>query len=1064
MLRLYHSNRLEALLEHLAAVVAEPLADPLAPERIVVQTQGMARWLSLRLAERLGVAANLEFPLPATFVWELFRCQLPQVPDASDFDRDTLLWRVHALLPKLLDTPGYEPLRRYLAQGQRTLKRYQLAARIADLFDQYLVFRPQRVLAWEAGEEEHWQARLWRELARGEEPLHRARLLRLFLDRVRGAGLNPACLPERLCLFGLTALPPAHLEVLTLTAQATDVYLFLLNPSLNYWGDIVADKDLARLRALWRRHGRPDVSNYFEVGNPLLASLGKQGRDFLELLHAYPCEDEDGFIDPGRGGLLATLQRDILMLQRRGPDGEAVAAVAADDRSLQVHGCHSPMREVQVLHDRLLDLFERHPELRPQDVVVMAPDVDRYAPYVEAVFEAVPRERYLPWSVADRRVARERPLVKTLLALLDLPDSRLTASEVVSLLEEPAVRRRLRLDEAAFERMRAWVRDTGIRWGASGAMRAELDLPDVDANTWAFGLQRLLLGYAMPPGAEPYRGTLPYADVEGGDARWVGTLYGFVERLVAWRTRLGQPRPAAEWPRLVNRLAEDLLQPDRDEEPALQSVRDLLDALATEAARADLAEPLDRVVIREHLLAGLEQPGAGERFLTGRVTFCNMVPMRSIPFEVVCLLGMNDREYPRSQPHPAFDLIAAEPQAGDRSRREDDRYLFLEALVSARRVFYVSYVGRDLRDNSVKVPSVLVSELLDAVDLGFSGPGGGPVRAHVVTEHPLQPFSRRYFPGDERLFSFAGEWLPQRAAGTDAPFCPEPLPPLEAEWRALDLSALLRFFRCPTRYLLAERLKVRLDERDEAVVDEEAFALDRLRAFLLRQETLERLLAGEDARTCRARALTAGTLPQGAFADLALRQETGNLEEFAAALRPRLANPLPPLEVTFSAHGLTLSGWLRGATTAGLVRYRSARLRPKDRISLWLEHLALHLAAAAPAQRTSTFIAEDRTLLLPPLDPAQAAAHLADLLALYREGLHRALPFYPDAAWAYAHKRLVEEAPHEAALAEARKFLEAADVAYVKTALRGREPLGEEFERLAEGVFGPVIALAQEQK
>ena len=1083
MLHLYHSNRLERLLDRLVELTGEPLGDPLAEEQILVQNQGMARWLSLRLAERAGIAANLAFPLPASFIWGLFRDQLERVPEHAGFDRETLLWRVHGTLPGLIEQPGFEPLNNYLAVGDIPLRRYQLARRIADLYDQYLVYRPDFIDAWERQEESHWQARLWRAVvaASGEaRPLHRARLLERFKAKAAGEGLDASRLPRRVFLFGHTALAPAYLELLVLAAEVTEVHLLLLNPSLNYWGEIMDEKGQARLRAQRRRHGPPgltgDEEEHLMVGNPLLASMGGQGREFLEQLHRYPCADEDRFAPPDPDTLLGVLQLDILFLQQRGEKGgEPVMPVATDDHSLQLHVAHGPMREVQILHDRLLDLFERLPGLRPQDVVVMAPDIDGYAPLVEAVFGAAPPGRHIPWSVADRREGAGRPVLQSLLTLLELPRSRFAASEVLALIESPAVMRRLRFDEAAVERIRGWVAESGVRWGLDGEQRAALGLPGEGANSWRFGLDRLLLGYAMPPAqgeGRLFEGILPYEDVEGAEARHLGTLAAFVERLDQWRRRLARPAPPAEWPERINRLMEAFFDPDEEEAQALQGVRETLDALRRHSGTAGFDQPLELAVVREHLSDALAQPGGHQRFLTGRVSFCNMVPMRSIPFRVVCLLGMNDRDYPRSQRPLGFDLMAEKPRLGDRSRREDDRYLFLEALLSARDVLYLSYVGHDIRDNSRKVPSVLVSELLETVERGFAiegtgEEGGGKILDRVITEHPLQPFSRRYYSGeggdDSRLFSYADEWLKGGDGG--GPFLSEPLPEPEESWREVELERLIRFFRNPAKFLLRERLGLRLERRAEEMEDEEAFTVDGLHGFHLKREVLDGLVDGADPEAARRVALARGDLPPGLFGRVAFDDRTAHLGEWADRLREARGEPLEPLELAFEGAGLRLTGWLRGVTADGLLRYRTAKLKAEDRIALWIEHLALHLAAPEGVARASRFEAEDRAFALG--EVKDAAARMERLLQLYADGLRQPLPLFPRSSLTFVEQAVKKD--EEAALKSAANQWLGGEWAtgesegpYYATAFRGCEnPLDARFTEVAREVFEPLLAASE---
>ncbi len=1069
MMTLYHSNRLENFVARLVDLMGEPLSDPLAPEVIVVQNPGMARWLSMRVAENLSVAANLEFPLPASFIWRVFEAQLPDTPAQSSFDKESLTWRCMNALPGWLDKPGFEPLQQYLKDETSDLKRYQLSRRIAEVYDQYLVYRPEWISTWENGEEDHWQAQLWRALVAGTERDHRAHLLSRFIAHCKQGPLTAKGLPERVYVFGIAALPPAYLEVLARISRVVDLHLFVLNPCLSYWGDIVEERDLARLRALGRRHGKPDAVEYYTVGNRLLASMGKLGRDFQEQLHQYDCRDEDLFALPEGGSLLSCIQSDILLLQDRGkPSGREVLKVEETDCSLQIHSGHSRMREVEIVHDQLLALFESDPDLRPQDVVVMTPDIDQYAPYIEAVFGTAPEARYIPWSIADRSVPAEHPIIQVFMQLLELPASRFAVSDVLSILQVPAVLRRFSLDEIGFERIRRWVRESGVRWGTDKALRRQLGLPAAHENTWRFGMERMLLGYAMPPEETLFHGILPYAEIEGGDARSLGRLQSFMQRLQATRRRLMQAYTPDEWLEVMNELLAVFFSVDGDEAYALQMIRDALDALAQHTASAGFEEVLGLDVVRDYLTAHLTELGTRHRFLTGQVTACNMVPMRSIPFKVVCLLGMNDKDYPRTRSPLGFDLMAKVPRLGDRSRREDDRYLFLEALLSARRYFYISYVGKHIRDNSELLPSVLVSELLEYIEQGYVG-ASGPIRQQLRVQHPLQPFSGQYFNHHPRIFSYAEEWLAgARAVAGErkAPlaFVAKPLPEPDAAPKEVDLDTLIRFFKNPAKFFMTERLRVWLEVKDETHQDVEPFSLNHLEAYHLKQKMLEQALAGQDLDAYYPVLRAQGFLPYGPFGEAEYNAHKQGIAAFVEDLAPQLANPLDALEVDLDLDGFVLRGWLHGVTSAGRISYRYTKVKPEDRLSLWIQHLALNAVAPAHCALQSTYWGEDMAFSLPAIE--EAREHLKALMDSYWRGLFSPLAFFPKSAYSYA-EQLAKGKSEEKALASARKAWEGSwkvpgegENMYYQTAFRGADPLGPDFQTWAERILGPVCQLA----
>lgn len=1050
MLNLHQGNRLEALAERLAHVMRAPLAAPLAAETIVVQSHGVARWLALELARSGGICANVRFPLPAAYAWTLYRA-LDTAPRTSDFEPEVMTWRIMQALPALEGRAEFTPVRAYV-RGE-IYRRYELARRIADTFDQYLLYRPDWIAQWDRGDTPHWQAVLWRRVAAGAGAPHRAALHRRFLERLDGGLLAQAGVPERISVFGAPALPPMLLELFAGLAEHVDVHFFLLNPCREYWGDIQAGGEIARKKLA----GRPDAA-YLESGNALLASLGKQGRDFFDLLQNCVSIEHDCYVDPGKASLLAAVQWDILNLQERATAGGA-AEVAAEDRSLQVHVCHGAMREVEVLHDRLLEMFERWPDLAPSDIVVMTPDIEAFAPYIDAVFgTAEPR---IPFNISDRSAERESPLAATFMALLDLPGSRYEAGKVLELLDEPAVRRRFALTVEDLDTVHDWVRESGIRWGIDSAHRARFGVPATFEHTWRFGFERLMLGYALPGGGERlFSDILPHDEIEGSLGEILGRFAGFAEAALGLN-EMPVLRTAPQWARALREILTQFFDSDESEEEHVEGVRAAISAFESEAAAGGFEGAVPLEVVKNVLRSRLEVPGRA--FLSGGVTFCAMVPMRSLPFEVVCLLGMNDTVFPRMRRPYGFDLMASDFRKGDRSRRDDDRYLFLESLASARRCFYLSYTGRHIRDDSVMPPSVLASELMDYLAQNYSGPQGSDIRAHVLTQHPLQPFSVRYFTGDPRLFSYSRMLCEAagRSAKAPQPFSAQPLPEPESEWRVVELDSLIRFLRNPARYFLRERLGIRLEDAEEDPDGSEPLVLTGLEDYALKQRLLAVRMRGMPLTAALPLARASGLLPHAQVGAAAFERTASEVEGFAQRLlaaHPR--DSLEPIPFALQLAGMELRGVLGGVSGEGLLGQRLAECKAKDLLDAWARHLVLNALRPEGVTLLTRWLLQDKLLTFSPLP--QPDLPLAALLELYWSGLQRPLHFFPESACAYMKKECSMDAARKIWFSN-RGRGEDADP-YYRLAFRGIDALDREFEALAQAVFGPLLAAIKESR
>ncbi len=1034
-----HGNQMELLRSAMFDWLrAHPLG-PLEQETILVQSNGVAEWLKIALAEEMGVCAATRVALPARFLWEAYRGMLgrERVPTRAPFDKDPLTWRLMRLLPALLEDASYAPLKQFLGDGCPE-RRLQLAERLADLYDQYQVYRADWLADWEAGRDQlrraagdplplgpdlKWQACLWREIHASLPPAlrisGRTSIHAQFLAAVESKREPASKLPRRVILFGMSTLPYQTLQAIAALSRHTQVLFAVPNPCRFYWGDIIEGREL--LKAARRRQpargadlsGVP-VEELHMHAHPLLASWGRQGRDFVRMLDEFD-QGEGARYDNLRVDLFDESDGETLLGQVQGavrdllPPGEHPGvAPARDDRSIEFHITHSVQREVEVLHDQLLSWFAQDPSLRPRDVVVMVPDIDVFSAAIHAVFEQHRRSdpRHIPFEIGDVRDRSVNPLLVALEWLLRLPQQRCRQSEVRDLLDVPSVAGRFGLAPDDLPILGRWIEGAGVRWGLDREHRAGLGLASVgEQNAWIFGVRRMLLGYASGAGGS-FGDIEPYAEVGGLDAALAGSLAQFIDSLLHFRAALAQSRTPAEWGEAARALLAAFFHPaDEKDRFTLAQLNEALQCWLETVDAAEFSEPVPLAVMRESWLAQLDQPTLNHQFVSGGVTFCTLMPMRAVPFRVVCLLGMNDGDFPRRTSQADFDLLALPGMArpGDRSRRDDDRYLMLEALLSARDKLYVSWVGRNVRDNSEQPASVLVAQLRDYLKNGWNLD-----LSERTVEHALQPFSRRYF---ERggLLTYAGEW--RTAHGQDEGGTVDSLPPYEMEpGFVLKLGELAAFLRQPARYFFRRRLGVVF--ADAAVVgeDEEPFALDALERYFIEDHLLDDsgpLEAPHEVRailTARAERLAReGVLPIGLLGRQWQQELVDGLVPVRSAwlaLGARFPHAAPKRAVSLGlGENLVLDDWIDrlrtdGDETAWLMQVsskvldREGRPRGDKLIGPWLRQLA---AAAAGAPVAGHLVARDAILSMDALNPLDAAATLHDLAALWRTNLDRPL-------------------------------------------------------------------------
>ena len=1008
-------NSLDSLAERLACLIEENRTDnPFEPETILVQSRGMQRWLSMRIAESLGVMSNCRFPFPNAFINDLFERSLGVNPDKG-YSPERLTFRIMGIIETMVEDALFAQVKKYIFDDKSCLKLVQLSRQIADAFDQYLVFRPEIILGWDSGKRffagspeeitEEWQAAIWNRIT-ADLGAHAVKLRQDFFSRLEKGKTDG--LPGRISIFGISHLPYFHLEILRALSAASDVHLFLLNPCRQYWMDIENEKRILKKAT---KAGQSSEAIHLETGNSLLASMGKQGGDFLGYLYGMDeliTDENDSWEMLDEGSVLGLIKKDILEL-RNGPESGKYV-IDPGDGSIAIHSCHSPMREVEVLRDNLLDMFENDPTLKPEEIVVMSPDISMYAPYVQAVFASVTSSRtHIPFSISDMQPI-EKPLTDGFFSLLGLSDKRFRASQILSLLDEPSVRGRFGVSDGDIGIIREWIGATCIHWGIDAANRKDLGLEPTDDNTWRSGLDRLLLGYAMPDNLF-FRDILTVGGIEGDSVQVLGKFLTFTEKAFDYGLKLSNNLSLKDWSDLLLNMIDDMLDTQNHIQGAL-SLRDAVSNLASEQSYN--GEPGIQAIT--HLIkTSLMEPAIG-RFLTRGVTFCSLLPMRSIPMKVVCLLGMNDDAYPRQNITAGFNLISRNPRKGDRSLRDDDRYLFLESVISARKKLYISYTGQDIRDNSKRPPSVLVSELLDYIKASFDITGVSEDESkdkafeeRFITKHRLQGFSPKYFTGtSERLFSYSesdcetAKALRQTTGSSIKPFISSLIKHDPAEFRDLPAETLIEFFDSPVRFFLRRRLGITLRRGIDEIDDRETIVPDSLQKYSISQQIEDCMVKDIDPLpTLKAR----GILPH-ASAGLAIYDELSNLTKrlmsVVKGLNGQGSDEITGFEVSSGDYNVSGSFNLYDGR---LVFVRPSNISAKHIVRTWLWHVLYNLQGKGGITQLAGFIKKDNdkvpaVMRFEPLSDPQST--LDNVLVLFTHGLARPLHFFPELSMGYA--------------------------------------------------------------
>ena len=889
MLALYPSNKLEHLSFLLTTLLRQQPLGVFTPETILVESPGMQHWVSMQLANEHGVAMNIDYPLPVRFMWNTARTVLgtDKVPKQSPYRREVLTWRIDNILQdsSLMDSDAFEQVNKYWqsagSEQEQGLQRLQLATALADVYEQYLLYRPDWLFKWENNERavfddmEIWQSEIWRILAK-EQPLHPARLHQMTLEALE-AGKVPANLPKRVIVFAINTMAPQLIAFFDALAQHIDIHIFHLNPSVNYWGEAKSSSEQAKLLRL------EGLKKWMEEdqSNPLLGNLGKQGRELFNLLTELDTFEISAFDSPdfegvGEGdstneqvngrGLLEYVHNDILHAAHPQPIG---SQLKENDDSVTVMCTHSALREVQVLHDHLLHWLSQDKNRTPSDILVMCPAIENYAPFVDAVFHRVGTKSLagtgqvrLPCTIADRSPMDAEPLIAAFMALLQLPDSRFGVSDILDYLQLDSVQKRFSVSQDDIEQMVVWLKQAHIHWGLNSAHKTAVSegVSLDDTYSWWWGIRRLLMGMLAPDSEIIVSDLLTIPDVEGQSALTLGKLIEVVALLGEFAQELTAPRTPEQWSKALIALRDACFMPINDQQQSWDLIAKVAADLAARCEEAGYEHELTLRQVRDLLLNRFSSPDAGNHFMTGQVTVCSMLPMRSIPFKKVCILGLNDSEFPRKSSPLGLDLMAGSVRrVGDRSRRLEDRYLFLEAIISTRESLYLSYQGNDVTNNSERQPSLVLAEFMDMLENSYA-----LSLDNYAVHAPLHPFSEAVFAGV--LPSYETGWLRladalqqnnsragieksasdgqsiEGMASESATDTIQPANALAAQELRLSHMQIARAFKDPLEHFAIQRLGVNLSQSFTLLENSEPFETN----ALLRYQVLDAIFSSPE--------------------------------------------------------------------------------------------------------------------------------------------------------------------------------------------------------------------------
>lgn len=984
-LHLKVSNNLKILARHLSELVKTDThtKNVFRPVYIVTQTEGINIWLKQRLAQTLGIAANYRFLKPHELISKVYFLLGGQSSEL--LSAENMQWIIYRLLGEDDFVKRFPSVSDYYKteSSDNDVKRMALAKKIADLFDQYQVYRFKMISDWnetpKGRDITEWQQYLWiRAKVLSEDRLPDKTIIHRFItEALRDTSKQEklrAALPV-IYVFGLSVTTSYYTQLYHALGVITDIHFLMMNPSPGvYWFDDKSEKLIARLKE--KKYKNVDS---LQQGNTLLTGWGKVLQDTFsllfeneELINSY---EELDVTEPAGNTLLSSIQKAIYHSDTAKPN---IDEAFLTDGSITINSCYSPIRETEVLYNYLVGITAKMPgKLAARDILVLVSDVEAYAPYIKAIFKNAPYK--FRFTIADEPYSSGDTISAALSALLSITEDNLTAENVLQLLEFSFIRKRFSLSDVTG--IRDAVNKANIRFGIENDTENESCFV-----SWKYGLQRIMYGICMS-GEEEYgsgpEGFYPVDIAEGAGADQLIRFMHFVQILMHSLCNRKPERTLQKWSEYTQQVIDNMIcEPDETTDEEYRIIQDHLQSYHSDTELFN--EKIGDRVFVNSFLESLSIPTRAGSFVAGGITFCSLVPMRSIPFKVVALLGLNFDKFPRKDNALSFNLMGEKPQKGDRSIKENDKHLFLETVLSAEEYLYISYIGQSAKDNSLIPPSALTDELIDYIVSAFPHNTAG--RDLLVTKHPLHGFSHKYNGDDDkglRTYLQGGRInelnliLPQKNIDS-------------LSFDEIDLDALIRFFKNPVKGYYNNVLKIYYREEDALLPENEIFEIGHTEKWGLKHDLLTR--DEVSLAVTRDKLVKGGKLPLKSMADVVLQDTEAEVSPVKELFNCCIENRnLRDASIDQVIGTTKLTGELQ-VYDDKLIKVSFSKNECKYLIESYIQYLAVR---AAGLEVKLFFISAHKNEVFPAKDLSadEAMIRLEALVELYKEGHEQILPY-----------------------------------------------------------------------
>ncbi|XBC44247.1 MAG: exodeoxyribonuclease V subunit gamma [Buchnera aphidicola (Schlechtendalia peitan)] len=976
MFILYKSYRFDLLLKKACSIfIQNPLHNPLNSEIFVTPNAQIDYWIKIFIANKYLITANINFLKFNTFVWKIFQNFSSHNYSNLEFTRYYLIW-------KMMNLKNIKHFSNFISKSNSKIKLFEILSFLSKTFEQYLIYRPDWIKKWQENSKKQNNTHastnqyevLWIELIKYMNSKHQSTWnfsnILFYLENKFKKKLNITQFPPRIFIFENTYLTPYHLIILKQISQLCDIHFFYTTPYqyeeqlLSKFNKIkkcninLTQKNAADLLKTTRKF-KIFIQKKINIHNSMnyIASWGEYGLENTVLLNLIQKKQVNIFNTKETTCLLQKIQKNIIQnnflknnnINKINIHNEKKYKIFKNDKSLAIHVCLTLRREIEVLHDNLLNILNTNHDILFHDILIISKNINIYTPYIYSIFNKINGKNYIPFFIlSDTYLENKTTIFKIVIEMLDLPNISLDNEKILNLLSNVFILKKFKIKSKEIIILHKIIQQSCITFEADSTNETYESHINHEYNNLSIGEENIFLGRAMNDiNYITWNKNVPYQYLSTKHYKIFGKFVTFSILLKKWKKILSTEKSLKHWKILFEQFLQDFFINDDSEKQEIIFIKKQWNKIIDPGIRENYKGKISIKILKNELLNYNSQKINIHGCFSGKVTFCNGFKLRSIPFKVICILGMHEKFVIQKTSTSNLSLMYQYPRICDPHRPNKYKYLFLETLLSTKKFLLISYYKNSEHTNSIHEQSLIINQLFLYISKNFyiskkynnkcKCQNINKLLLHIYYFHTNELYSTKNFYHNYKFHSFSQTWFKiSQLTRTYKNNFEKPLPKIQ--YKHINMFNLISFWKNPIRYFFNQRLHVKLNLITTNNLYQEDYFIKAIDRYWINVDILNFLLYRKSIKKLFLYYKYKGIIPSGNIGKIYWNNQLSlitPLYEKINLQKKKLRNKKFCIQTGIHF----LYGLLKNINTTGLLRWTPSIIKNTDIISLWLEHL-----------------------------------------------------------------------------------------------------------------------------